>query len=329
MAQRHYRVLLLEDDPLVLERLRDRLSTVEQYVAGDHWRLELLPVRVCIEKTGADFTFTRQTLDDIALAVRDGVDLVVVDYGYVNPEALAEARASAAAAGRETMSKDDVRGKILTTEDLGEALAEYVKNTTIDSSLRRAVESHIVSSPKKIPVLLYSYTSAELYDVYQALDARKNRTASAFKNFHVTPIDTRFELYNRDEFDRQMAGAATKHDLQYYSWLVSGLLVLLVRQRFLEHLVSVASSLKYIRVRRSLKSVTVLVALGAAVAGFGQWLSDQYVTLFRVGSYGLASLVAVGALVVILIAGTFLPLLFEWLMVILLRPTDEPPPTSG
>lgn len=319
MALQHYRVLLLEDDARLLDRMRDRLGAVEHDFAGDQWRVELLPVRLRIERRDEVFCFTRQTLDELADAVRNGIQLAIVDYGYVEETALKEANAAARIAGRDKPYEDDVKNRILTTVDLARALHEYVSDATVDSSLRRAVRNEFLNA--SIPMILYSYTSEELFHVYGTVEARRNRTASVFPNFKVRFIDTKYEFYNRSEFD--WPAQPSKHDLAYYHFLLSGWLAIVVRQRFFEHLLVQAEASKYLRVKRSLTSVSVLAALGSAVAVGVEWLSARVVDLVTVGQTGSAVVFAFSALALVVMAGLALPLTFERLMAVLLRPSDR------
>ena len=320
MAERAYRVLLLEDDQLVLDRVHDRLGTVRHAAAGDIWWLEFRPVRIGVEKAAESYSFERHTLDAIAKAVRDGIDLVVMDYGYVHPDAWNEARASAAAAGRTKVSRDDLRGRILTTEDLAQALREYATDAAVGQELREAILQTFFGATRRTPTLLYSYTSAELYDVYQSVEARKNRTESVFPTLSVEGIDTKAELYNTAEFD--WPAKPSKHDPHYYSFLVSGLLVRLVRERFIQHLLQLAEAPQYLRVRRSLKAVSLIVASGAALGLAGEWLGNRVLTFATAKAYGSLLIFSLFALTLTVVVGLALPVLFERLMQALLRPDD-------
>jgi hypothetical protein len=322
MAERVYRVLLLEDDHRVLDRVRDRLSAVRHEAAGHSWWLELKPVHICVARSAGAYTFTRQTLEDIVKSVREGVDLVVVDYGYVHAEAWSEARAQAAAAGRMKVTREDVRGRILTAEDLASALREHIATEGMSKDVRTSVESTFFAAGRRTAALLYSYTSADLYDVYASVDARKNRTQNVFPALSITAVDTKSELYNREEFD--WPASPSKHDPTYYSFLLSGLLVLLVRERFLRHLLALAEAPQYLRVRRSLKSVSLIVAFGAAFGAVGQWIGDRILAFAATPAYGPLLIFSMFAAALTVIAGLTLPVLFERLMLALLRP-EEPP----
>ncbi len=291
------------------------MKLIEHQFAGDEWRLDLLPVQICVEKSDKGFLISQQTLDEIAVAVRGGIDLVVADYGYVLDEALKEANAAAHSQGRDKPYEDDVRDRILTTADLSRALHAYVGDGRVDSSRRRSMGTFLASETRMI---LYSYTSEELFHIYGSVEERANRTAAVFQQFDVSFIDTKFEFYNRSEFD--WPSPRTKHDLVYYHFLLSGWLALVMRQRFQEFLLARAESAKSIRVTRSVRSVGMLVAVGSAVAAIVQWLTSQVIAFSEKGDVASTVVYSLLAVLVVGAAGLALPYTFEKMMSVLLRP---------
>ena len=317
MATRAYKVLLLEDNKDLLQRIRGRMNVIEHEFAGDHWDVRLTTVQIAIEKRSDVYAFTNQTIDDIAVAARDGVDLLIADFGYVDDDALKEAYDAAEALGHGVVRASDVKDRVLTIVDLARAMNAYVGDSTFDSGRREAMRRFLSA---KLPMILYSYTSHELYHVYGSVPERANHTRAVLPHFAIDYIDGKHEFYGDYEFDWPNA---SKHDLQYYHFLLSGWLAQVIRQRFYAHLLSRAEAAKSIRVTRTAQSVALLVAIGSSIAGAVEWISSRVVNFYDKGQYAPMAIYSALALVLVAGASLALPWLFERMMSVLLRSPER------
>jgi len=313
MASLIYRVLLLEDNKDLLQRIRGRMNVIEHQFAGDHWHVELSTVQISIEKRGEFYAFTSQTIDEIAVAVREGIDLLIADFGYVDDDALKEAYDAAETLGHGQVHATDVQDRVLTIIDLARAMHAYVGDNRFDSGRREAMRRFL---SRKIPMILYSYTSHELYHVYGSVPERANHTRATLTNFDIEYIDSKHEFYGDYEFDWPNT---SKHDLVYYHFLLSGWLAQVIRQRFYGHLLSRAEAAKSIRVTRTAQSVALLVAIGSSLAGTVEWISARVVNFYDKKQYAPMAIYSSLALVLVAGASLALPWVFEKMMSVLLR----------
>ncbi len=300
-----FRVLLLDDSTDVCERVKHRIEGPRASGQVD----PIVPVEVCTVTIGVErspegkSTFSASTFDELTKSCSRRPDLVLLDYGYAEPEIIAALRKEAES--RE-ITAEELHGKVLTPLDL----ANWIRTSdTIPSSSRHLLINHLLEAGQ--PVYLYSYTSKEFLRALGEMSERTRKTALAFANKSVViPVDTREELYHSTEFD--WPTAPSKHDKQFYAYQVSVLLDHIVHKEILRARLAAA---KYLRIRRTILAAGVLTAVGAAV-GFGaQWVGSLIADLSKTGHSVQAVFVGLSAAIVLFFLGLGVPLIFERFMI--------------
>ena len=152
------------------------------------------------------------------------------------------------------------------------------------------------------------------------MEERKNHTRKVLPNCKIVPIDTKIIFYADGEFD---TGASSKHDGKFYAHLLTGLINNLIKIEFLNHILKDAKRLKYIQVRRSVKAVAVIAAIGVGVGAVAEWLGGHAIALAKAGQV-ILSLSVVGLTAVFFLAlGVVNALVFENLITRLLPETEQ------
>lgn len=303
-----FRVLVIDDKVDVLKRLPQRVSLEPRSFEGRTWQIDLRPVAVKLDKLqDGSYQISRGTLEDLSSACAQPPDIILSSYGFVEKD-VSRWLADASKDGRE-ITQEDLAGKLLTIPDLARAIRAFVQDLTVDSYKRRNLGKNFLEIKRK--VYLYTYTSGILIRHLGEVSARANLTRKAFPNFEVDPVNTKDEFYGGTEFDWPNA---SKYDVQFHSYLVSGLIEHIVQRELLERILLDAKRLKYVRVRRSVLSVGSIVAIGGAIGAGAEWLGSRIVGLATAGNVGLALVIVASVAVIVLLFGVFFPVVFERLM---------------
>ena len=189
MPKTPFRVVVIDDNEDVCNRVSKRLvgptseGQPEVSVSIVHVRLE--------EKDSETWTFSKETFESLLNAASSPPDLVLVDYGFVDPNVSAQLRE----AGKHgELAPTDLDGKMLTVPELAEWTYEQgseEQRTRLQKNLFRSAQ----------PVYLYTYTPRGVQQAVGTPDERTRRVKGAFPGSRVETIDTKAELYNGDEFD--------------------------------------------------------------------------------------------------------------------------------
>lgn len=301
----YFRVLVVDDDEDVVKRLRDRVSIEQRSFEGRTWQIDLRIVRILVEKVDDETSqISKKTLKELASACAQAPHVIFADFGYAQKEVIERLRQRSKQG--EEITESDLAGKVLTTSDLADAIQSFVYDESVDSYLRNNLKRNLLEH--RANLYLYTYTSKDFIKALNPVAARAKRTKAAFPNFTVIGVDTKYEFYNGDEFDWPNP---SKHDGKFYAHLVSGLINNLIQRELLEHILSDAKRLKYVRVQRSILSVALIVALGGAIGASSEWLGSRIVGLAGAGFYVPALIIAGLTVLLILIIGLVIPFVFE------------------
>lgn len=314
---RNFRVLVIDDDGEVLKELPGKVNTEEREFEGRIWRIDLQTVHVKIENrpTGG-FQISTETLAELAEKCHEMPHVIFADYGYAKQEEMAKLPALYNKKGG--IIEQDVKGKIFTLNDLGKAVRSYSENACLDTKKRENLKKNFLGFKFKLG--LYSYRSKELLDVLKGMKERKNHTREVLRNCKIVPIDTKVIFYADGKFD---TGASSKHDGKFYAHLLTGLIDNLIKIEFLNHILIDAKRLKYLRVRRSGRTVAVIAAIGVAVGAVAEWLGGHAIALAKAGQV-ILSLSVVGLTVVFFLAlGIVIALVFDNLITRLLAEPEQ------
>ena len=314
-SMRQFRVVVIDDDAEVLRRVSGRLSTIKREFEGDTWRVDLstVHVTVCPDESGR-YIFADATVPALGAAFSVRPDLVLMDYGYIDPGVL-EYWLERDKNGHE-ITAGDLAGQFLTTVELALEVRAAIDASQLDSAVLAHLQRHFLNFTG--PLVLYTMTSRAFLRALGEVEARRVRVDSAFPHAKVTAIDTRYELYNGDEFIGQ------KHDSGYYAHLVGGLVNREIQVAMLETMLEKARGLKYLRYRRSVFAAGAIVAVGGGIAAVGEFLGSRVGEFMRHGDYPNAAIAVGLALVLVLVMGTLLPLAFGRFMSGLVDKEDSP-----
>lgn len=302
---RHYRIVVIDDDPEVIQRVEGRISNWSREFEREVWQIELSLVQVTIEPTDADtYRISDTTIRELAQAFSQTPDLVFADYGFIRPTVLEEWREKSKTG--HTITPNDLKGKFLTLVDLANSTREATGRKALSASLRSALLHNFLGFSGK--VFLYSLTTTAFLPVLGELEFRRSRVQAAFPRASVTSVDTKYEFYNGEEFAQQ------KHEARFYAHLVSGLIGWSAQVAMLETMLARARKLKYLQIRRSIVSVGGIVAFGGGIAAVGGFLGERITDLLQRGDYPNAALVGGAGLVLVFTLGLALPFLFGTFM---------------
>lgn len=315
---RNFRVLVIDDDENVVKRLHDRISIERRPFEGHTYQIDLRVIRILVDKVNDETSkISQTTLKELAAACAQAPHVVFADYGYAQKEVIENLRQRSNKG--EEIAESDLAGKILTTSDLADAIQLFIQDETIDSYIRNNLKRNFLEHKAKL--YLYTYTSKDFIKALKPVSARAKRTRAAFPSYEVIALDTKDVFYNGDEFD--WPNPQSKHDGKFYAHLVSVLINKIIQRELLEHILSDAKRLKYVRVQRSVMSVALIVAIGGAIGATSEWLGGRIVGLASSGFY-IPALIIVGLTVLlILIIGLVIPFVFEKTMSGLIAETER------
>jgi len=301
---REFRVLVLDDDAKVIQRLRDRVSP-QHTILGTTWNVLIYGVHIDVVGDVNEMHFSDETLAQLVNSCSHPPHLMLADFGYATPHLREQLRDG-------LLSPDQFMRSILTMPDLVPEVERYLE-ANYSPGDPRVVHVHSNLCDNHCKIFLYTYTSLELKEVLPSVAARTKRTQNVFRQSIVVPIDTLEEFYDNGKY-------ADKHDNDFYAYLVAGLLEHLIRQELLTFVLrGETARLKYIRYYRSGAGVLIIVLLGGAIGAVGEWLGARIMALVIVGLWTPAILLLLTAAIVFFILGILVPVFFERFMSNLLR----------
>jgi hypothetical protein len=309
----NYLVLIIDDDQEVLRRLDGRIQRISEIFEGKTYSIDFKHVHVEVEKINNHYQISKETIERLAdICSHQSPHLILADYGFAQKDVVKSFR-GISNQGKE-ITEDDLKGKVLTTVDLADAVKKYIDDKNTDPIKRQSLKSNLLN--QCIKLYLYSYTSKEFYKALGPMEERVKRTNNAFGKFKVIPIDTKYEFYNKEEFD---SPPNTKHESKFYAHLISGLLNNIIQLEFTKYILNDTKRLKYVRVKRGVLSVGAIVAIGSAIGASSEWLGSRILNLFSSGFHSQAYILITLTIVAILVMGVLVPIGFERVITGLLK----------
>jgi hypothetical protein len=303
---RDFRVLIIDDDEVVIRKLGGRISEVRREFEGRSWEIQLRPVRVRVEHCPEKgLRFTRDTFEQLASACSEPIHLIMADYGYLLSGAITSVQERVSAG--KNITEDELSTMVLTAADLVAEAKRFAGDLTVDTFKRRNIIDNFLQFDKHL--YIYSYTSKEFIRVLGQIDERANSTNRSLPRCKVLAINTRYEFYGNEEFD--WPTEPSKHDPRFYAHLAAGLVASYVQRELLEHILGDAKRLKRLRVPRTAGSVAFIMALAAGVATATSWTTQQIFVLSRMGGPEYAVVFGVVAGLIVFTLAVVLPFVFE------------------
>jgi hypothetical protein len=260
---------------------------------------------VQIEEDGdGRYGFTSSTIDELGRKFSLRPDIVLMDYGYVKKKVL-DYWLDRHRKGY-VVTASDLQGQILTPAELASAIKALIAEGDADSAIKQNLQRNLLDFSGTL--ILYTMTSSALIAALGEVESRRSRVDSAFPHAQVQAIDTKYELYNGDEF------AAQKHEPGFYAHLVGVLIDRSVQIGMLETMLEHARGLKYLRYRRSMVAVGAIVAVGGGVAAVAEFLGSRVGDFMLAGDYWNAIIASGFALIVAFVMGALLPFAFGTFM---------------
>ena len=138
VVDRYFWVLFIDDSRRVIENLQGRIPD-PKFVdfENEHWTIDVVSVHVTLEKDAAGvWVFDNDTIHRIAQSLSKSVDLICVDYGYIDDRVkgeLHEQEAQAKEAAEKGLLPREIsrRGKYQTFS----SLIEHVRDLCISGPL--------------------------------------------------------------------------------------------------------------------------------------------------------------------------------------------------
>lgn len=306
-----FRVLLLDDDKQVCDRVKKRIEGPKRLGQLD----PVLPVEVSAvalrvqELERGQWSFDPAIVSELSKACTEPPDLIFIDFGYADASVI---NAFKKEAETREITAEELQGKVLTPLDL----SDWIRSSSaIPEPTRRLLVKNLIECGKI--VYLYSYASKEFLRALGEVNERQKKTAKAFSKSTVVAIDTREELYHSSEFDWPNP---SKRDSNFYAYQISVLLDYIVHKEILRTQHSIA---RYLRVKRTAMSASILTAIGAAI-GFGsQWIGSLVTDLYKNGNIFQATAVGLSLVLALFVLGFLSPLLFDRLMTNLVENANQ------
>lgn len=309
----YFKVLVLDDSPLVLECVERRIQGARALGQLDPaLPVDVTAIQVKLEPSLTDkeqWVFSATTANALAAACERVPDLILVDYGFADPALVSKLLQEAAT--RE-ITREELKGKLLTAYDL----ARWCRNgAPLDGGARSRIIKNLFEAGR--PVYLFTYPSREFKKAGGSMDERSRKIRDAFPRSRVGVIDARRELYNEDDFD---SFGSSKYDSKFYAYQISVILDYVVQKEILRLLLKRS---KFLRVRRTASAAAALAAIGSALGVGGHWAGGLSFELFSHGQSLQAFGFAVGVLLSLFLFGFAAALFFERAMERLLTNNDE------
>lgn len=321
MIDRRFRVLFIDDSRRVIENLRGRVpdpKVVE--FENERWTIDIVTVHVTLmEDTGGDWVIDSDTISLLAQALSRPVDLICVDYGYIDESVkndLKEKENRAKEVAEKGIPADIIirRGKYQTFSTLIEHIRGICVKGGISSSELQILQSNFLQFSGQI--WIYSFIGDEWQKEIGRIKERVVSVQNQIPTASINAIDTREEMFACERYEKQ-------HQSEFYAFLVTGWLNHVVQRELQSLLLRRASRLKYIRTKNSLKAAAVALSLGGAVGASGDWLGSTVVGLLRGNQLALGFVVLGLSVTVVIVIGLAMPALVERILVNLFGRDDD------
>lgn len=323
MVDRRFRVLFIDDSRKVIENLQGRVpdpKTVD--FENERWTIDVVTVHVTLEvDSSGDWVIDGDTIRLLAQALSNPVDLICVDYGYIDERVMNDLKEQAVLA-KEAADKGHPpiiitrRGKYQTFSSLIEQIRDLcVKgNGGISPFDLQILRSNFLQFSGRIWIYTFirDEWQKEIGRIKERVVAVQNQIPTAF----INAIDTREEMFDCEKYEKQ-------HQAEFYAYLVTGWLNHVVQRELQSLLLRRASRLKFIRTKNSLKAAAVALSLGGAVGASGDWLGSTVLGLLRGGQLALGFVVLGLSVTVVIVVGLTMPTLVERVLVNLFGREDD------
>lgn len=253
-----FRVLVIDDNQKVLDGLPKRLTIYNRVFEKRDYSIDLVAVHINLETNDDNSKISTQTLKELETACKKPLSLILVDFGYATDEvwnSLYELQDG------KNFTKEELKGKILTTADLAEAVEKY------SSKRNSLVKKNFINSNAKF--YLYSYVSEKFYFAFGSMQDRVNLTNSYFRNCKVEPVDTKEEFYGGEEFN-------SKYSPEFYAHQASKLLNRIIQHEFVEFILKDSQRRRYTRLKQTASIVGILIIVGFASEFAGEYVFKIY-----------------------------------------------------
>ena len=321
VVDRCFRVLFIDDSRRVIENLQGRIPD-PKFVdfENERWTIDVVSVHVTLEKNSAGaWVFDIGTIHRIAQSLSKPVDLICVDYGYIDDRVKGELQEQEAL-GREAAEKGLVpaeisrRGKYQTFSSLIEHVRDLCISGPLSLSDSRVLQSNFLQFRGKI--CIYTFIREAWQQEIGRIRERVVTVRNQIPTAEIFAIDTRDELFAGEKYEKQ-------HGAEFYAYLVTGWLNHVVQRELQSLLLHRASRLKFIRTKNSLKAAAVALSLGGAVGASGDWLGSMALGLFKTNQFALGFVVLGLSIAVVLVIGLAMPVLIEKVLANLFGRDDD------
>lgn len=269
-----FRVLVIDDNQKVLDRLLKRLTTYDRKFERRDYSIDLVPVHIRIETTEIETEAAKEnsensnqyfskisahTLEKLEAASKKTFSLILADFGYATEEVF---NLLGNPPNGKKFTKADLEGKVLTTADLAKAAGEH------SSKLKK----NFVNSSAKF--YLYSYVSEKFNFAFGSMSDRVNSTKGWFRNCEVVPVDTKDEFYGGDEFN-------ALYNPEYYTHQASKLINRIIQHEFVEFILKDSQRKRYTKLKQAASIIGILTIVGFA----SEWLGKFVFKIYEKGDF--------------------------------------------
>jgi len=249
-----FRVLVVDDKKVVLDSIKDRIERTFK-VGSEIYNVELFCLEVEVIEENGKHIFSEQTISDLHGLSQKPFDLLLLDFGFTKK-------------GQKTVEK------IYKTKDEHpeKTIREIIDDIVLNPSHLTKQSFETPKYYKKIkknfvehrgPLYIYTYIPNEIERYYTSADVREHVTNEHFPKAVIKIMDTRKELFNNSQFD-------SKHDKEYYPFLISKYLSKTIQNEILEKVISKTEvereKFQQIRKNNKLKYIsTILISIFTGV----------------------------------------------------------------
>ena len=223
-----FHVVVVDDKKKSCRRISERLSGLRVSVGPNHdVVVSVSSVHIKVKQTNRanppeldQWTFDETTVQQLVQASHKKVDLLIVDYIYIDSDVANYFKKKAV---ETEVFEEEIDGRALNPKDLSDWVltSESFSSQDQDRILRNLF--HVDTK-----VYLHTYTPQGLYVATGSMEQRYRMAALAFPQADIKVIDTRAELFNDEEFDWPRPD--TKYDGDYYPYQLAVLFAQIVEK---------------------------------------------------------------------------------------------------
>lgn len=298
--------MVIDDELRAIERFERRFAQHQIVCQGIEWQIEYKFINVELERTTVDperWQVPNSTFDKLQEALRQPLDLLVMDYAFVPKEV------------DEKLTEKLEKKEIASPNDLFDFYvldAHYLFKELF--SRYAGIKARIEKS--STPVLFYTFPSDNLMALLGDAEQRGTKLSKVLKN-KMIPVDTRQLLYGGDKELERM------HDRKLYHQLLAGHLNLLILEQMHIYVLELMPSYQKIRIKRSLLAIILLAAFAGGAGSLIEFLASKAYQLSHTDIF-LALFLLVFIVIIVFLTGCFFAVFFERLIRNLVSWLKEP-----